>query len=62
MPVSDQEAIQSKEQNNPTPDFYLNEEGFVVFTAAYHLKRGYCCGNECKHCPFGEKPTLESLK
>ena len=24
-------------------DYYLTEEGFVVFTEAYHLKRGYCC-------------------
>lgn len=29
------------------------EEGLLVFTAAYHLKRGYCCGSGCRHCPFG---------
>lgn len=34
-------------------DFYFNENGFMVFTAAYHLKRGYCCKNKCKHCPWG---------
>ncbi|MEA5461447.1 DUF5522 domain-containing protein [Arcicella sp. LKC2W] len=34
-------------------DFYLNEQGFMVFTEAYHLKRGYCCKNGCKHCPYG---------
>lgn len=33
-------------------DFYYNEQGFVVLTAAYHLKKGYCCGNGCKHCPY----------
>lgn len=33
-------------------DYYLNEEGYVVLTEAYHLKKGYCCGNGCKHCPF----------
>ncbi|MBB6001472.1 DUF5522 domain-containing protein [Arcicella rosea] len=38
-----------------TEDFYLNENGFMVFTAAYHLKRGYCCKNGCKHCPYGFK-------
>jgi hypothetical protein len=32
-------------------DFYL-EGGFVVFTAAYHLKRGYCCESGCRHCPY----------
>ncbi|MFI4866784.1 MAG: DUF5522 domain-containing protein [Steroidobacterales bacterium] len=34
-------------------DFYL-ERGLMVFTAAYHLQRGYCCGNRCRHCPFQE--------
>jgi hypothetical protein len=24
----------------------------MVFTAAYHLKRGYCCGSGCRHCPY----------
>jgi hypothetical protein len=32
-------------------DSYL-ENGFVVFTAQYHLRRGYCCGNGCRHCPY----------
>jgi len=34
------------------PDDYYLENGFVVFTAAYHLKRGSCCGNACRHCPY----------
>jgi hypothetical protein len=34
-------------------DFYTNEEGYIVFTEAYHLKRGYCCKSGCKHCPYG---------
>lgn len=34
-------------------DYYFNEEGFMVFTAAYHLKRGYCCESGCRHCPYG---------
>jgi hypothetical protein len=33
-------------------DFYLDENGNVIFTAAYHLSRGTCCGNGCRHCPF----------
>ncbi|MFS4458721.1 DUF5522 domain-containing protein [Bdellovibrio sp. HCB2-146] len=32
-------------------DFYY-ENGFMVFTEAYHLKRGYCCGSGCRHCPY----------
>jgi len=34
-------------------DYYL-ENGFMVFTAAYLLKRGYCCHHGCRHCPYGE--------
>jgi hypothetical protein len=33
-------------------DYYIDENGNVVFTAAYHLNRGTCCGNGCRHCPF----------
>jgi hypothetical protein len=31
--------------------FYL-EDGKVVFTEKYHLSRGSCCGNKCRHCPY----------
>jgi hypothetical protein len=34
-------------------DFYI-EDGKFVLTAKYLLKRGYCCGNLCRHCPYGE--------
>ncbi len=27
--------------------------GYRVFTEAYHLRRGRCCGSGCRHCPFG---------
>ena len=36
-----------------TEDYYYGEDGLLVFTRAYHLKRGYCCENGCKHCPYG---------
>jgi hypothetical protein len=35
-------------------DYYL-EDGYLVFTEAYHLKRGYCCGLGCRHCPWPEE-------
>ena len=35
-------------------DFYI-ENGFKVMTEEYHIKRGYCCGNGCRHCPFTPK-------
>lgn len=33
-------------------DYYINEEGMLVFTEAFHLKRGFCCGRGCRHCPY----------
>lgn len=33
-------------------DFYYSDEGYLVFTEHYHLKKGYCCGNGCRHCPY----------
>jgi len=37
-------------------DFYW-EGDFIVFTRAYHLKRGYCCGSGCRHCPYDPRWT-----
>ena len=35
-------------------DYYFNEDGLLVFTAKYLRKRGYCCKNNCKHCPYNK--------
>jgi GNAT superfamily N-acetyltransferase len=35
-------------------DFYIDTKtGYQVFTENFHLKRGYCCGSGCRHCPYG---------
>ena len=26
--------------------------GYTVFTELAHRVRGYCCGNDCRHCPY----------
>lgn len=44
------------------PEYYINERGQLVFTEAYHLKRGYCCGNGCKHCPYDWKMVPEKRR
>lgn len=33
-------------------DYYFSDEGYMVYTEKYHLDRGYCCLNECRHCPY----------
>ncbi len=62
-----QEKIDDFLQNNPVqmvvPSQYQNKElvqeidyyienGNFVFTQWYHRKRGSCCGNGCRHCPY----------
>ncbi len=36
-------------------DYYYSKEGYIIFTEKYHLKRGYCCDSNCKHCPYKKK-------
>lgn len=36
-------------------DYYMNSNGLMVFTAQYHLRRGYCCSSGCKHCPYKDE-------
>ncbi|MEO1515008.1 MAG: DUF5522 domain-containing protein [Bacteroidota bacterium] len=36
-------------------DYYI-ENGLYVFTANYLQKRGYCCRNGCRHCPYPPSP------
>ena len=33
-------------------DYYF-EDGLMVLTARYLLRRGYCCEQGCRHCPYG---------
>lgn len=47
-------------QNTETePDYYI-ENGFYVFTEAFLRKRGYCCSNGCRHCPYGFKKLKQT--
>ena len=48
-----------KQQLIEGEDYYMNEQGFIVFTPKYHLDRGYCCGMGCKHCPFDYQAVPE---
>jgi len=38
-------------------DYYI-EGGLFVFTEHFLRKRGYCCENDCRHCPYSDRrPT-----
>lgn len=36
-------------------DYYF-DAGLMVLTEHYLRERGYCCGNGCRHCPYGTAP------
>ena len=41
-------------------DYYF-EHDLMVLTAHFLKNRGYCCGNNCRHCPY-PKENAEKLK
>ena len=43
-------------------DYYLTPEGYKVFTEKFHLKRGYCCKNGCRHCAYGYDKNTGTFK
>lgn len=49
-------------QATPTlePEDYYFDGPNMVFTAVYHLKRGYCCRSGCRHCPYSETELSQS--
>lgn len=34
-------------------DYVINDDGDLVFTSHYLLKRGHCCMSGCAYCPYG---------
>jgi len=60
--MSDDLSGFSKRSNLTEEDYYISEDGYIIFTEAYHLKRGYCCKSGCKHCPYGFNKKTGELK
>jgi hypothetical protein len=56
----------AREPETPAPlqegvDYYFDAAtGLLVMAAGYLLRRGYCCGNGCRHCPYTEKEERET--
>jgi hypothetical protein len=44
-------TVEPQSSSLAAEDFYF-DGAYMVFTAAYHLKRGYCCNSDCRHCPY----------
>ncbi|AXT32677.1 DUF5522 domain-containing protein [Pseudoalteromonas tunicata] len=63
QPVETLLALAAPYQSSPSSIAgldYTIEQGFYVFSSWSHLKRGYCCGNGCKHCPWKFKNRSRS--
>lgn len=42
-------------------DYYC-EDGLIIFTEQFLLKRGKCCNNGCRHCPYESSAKEEDGK
>jgi hypothetical protein len=51
-PAATPPAQEAPTQPELLPEDFYYEGPYLVFTAAYHLKRGYCCNSDCRHCPY----------
>jgi len=63
IPASGASSIEdTRVAPTPEPGEFYYEGPYVVFTQAYHLRRGWCCQSGCRHCPYGftKSPTEEN--
>jgi hypothetical protein len=51
-PPTPVEEIRIETTQPLAPEDFYYDGLYLVFTAAYHLKRGYCCNSGCRHCPY----------
>ena len=47
-----QQAFVKEFGGNLLPSDFYWEDGYRVMTETYHRRRGSCCGNGCRHCPY----------
>lgn len=45
-------------------DWVIDASGFYIASRAFLIRRGFCCANQCRHCPYinwRSSPTWEPL-
>ncbi|OHU96180.1 DUF5522 domain-containing protein [Pseudoalteromonas byunsanensis] len=54
LPIEEQLALAQPFKHSNTIEGldYDIENGLLVMNRWAHLKRGSCCGNGCRHCPY----------
>ena len=53
--ISDLYHKETSQKKNKTNDNFYYDGDKVVFTEQFLLKRGFCCDNNCRHCPYSQK-------
>ena len=43
-------------------DYVMSSQGYRIMTEFYLVKRGYCCSNGCKNCPYSPKAVKGNRK
>jgi hypothetical protein len=44
-----------REKSKKLLPLYYKEGERIIFTEQFHIERGSCCGNGCRHCPYEPK-------
>lgn len=58
QPINSQIAFAKAYRNNENlveELDYTMQNGYMIFSRWFFLKRGTCCKNGCKNCPYGYK-------
>ena len=45
-------------------DWIIDANGFYIATRSFLMRRGYCCANQCRNCPYinwRNSPTWQPL-
>ncbi|MGC1783525.1 MAG: DUF5522 domain-containing protein [Acidobacteriaceae bacterium] len=53
MTTPDPDTPDAKDLPEIEGEDYYFDGPYLVFTEAYHRRRGYCCHSGCRHCPYG---------
>ncbi len=48
-------SLPSSDSYDPFHDDTYQDGPYMVFTERFHVKRGSCCGQNCRHCPYEPK-------
>ena len=59
---NDESSARTNEKSFVEGVDYYYESGLMVLTGHVLKKRGYCCGNGCRHCPYSAEERESALK